>query len=96
MVVALSLPVPGGSLARLFNIYDRNGGISNQIVLANTAPGGNGEIILFSDPNLVDPNLPAPNGGRTATPTEGVDELQIVQRIRTASGETLTISYQFH
>ncbi len=78
------------------NIYDPNGGISNQIILANTAPGGNGEIILFSDPNLINPNLPAPNGGRVSTATEGVDGLQIGQLIRTASGETLTISYQFH
>jgi hypothetical protein len=91
-----SLPVPGGASTTLWNIYDRNGGISNQIILANTAPGGKGEIIVFSDPSLIDPNLPAPNGGRTATSTGGVDGLQIGQLVRTASGETLTISYQFH
>jgi hypothetical protein len=78
------------------NIYDRNGGISNQIIVANTAPGGNGEIILFSDPSLINPNLPAPNGGRASTATEGVDGLQIGQQIRTASGERLIISFQFH
>jgi hypothetical protein len=91
-----SLPVPGGSSLTLMNIYDAKGGISNQIILANTAPGGNGEIILFSDPNLINLNLPAPNGGLVSTAAVGVDGLQIRQLIRTASGETLTISYQFH
>ena len=91
-----SLPFPGSSSYTLFNIYDRNGGISNQIIVANTAPGGNGEIILFSDPSLINPNLPAPNGGRASTATEGVDGLQIGQQIRTAGGERLIISFQFH
>jgi hypothetical protein len=91
-----SLPVPGGSSTSLMNIYDPNGGISTQIILANTAPGGNGEIILLSDPNLINLNLPAPNGGRVLTATVGVDGLPIGQLIRTASRETLTISYEFH
>ncbi len=73
-----------------YTITDQDSHDSDYVVFGNSAPGGNGEVLFFSDPNLSTPLGALVNRGSLCTEDANSGCIGSFQ-LTTATGVTLTI-----